>query len=377
MKTFSRSAVGFATCCALLLAVGCKKKDPEISEKDAAYLQEEGIVFREGFMEQTIPGMTSGVTDASTVDEDCAGYLPEEPTAEITFVEDVPMRIHVTADDDLVLAVQREDRVYCNDDFDGHQPSIARTWEEGKYKVYVGTQSTDDGALAYELNFDHYDPSSPLKPTPLEDPDAIEDPLDAHFELPLLEDPSSLLRLSRGTLAVDVKGDAKFGGTPYVPTGIARHRFELDRNDLKSRTYLISKDNCEVLIDEETPDYIINLAVDGDMNLAIQSPTPMGLVITDTSDRVYCDVANGDEPAALRFENLKEGKYAVYMGLIPEAEAPAKSDASASEKDTQNADSAEDSARKDGASVADDVAAKAARDAARRMTLVRGILHIY
>lgn len=369
MNTLSRSAVGLTTCCALLFAVGCKKNEPELSEKDAAYLQEEGIVFRDGFMEQTLPGMTTGAVDASTINTKCKGFLPEEPTAEIHFVENVPMRIHVTADDDLVLAVQHDDHIYCNDDFDGHQPSIARTWEKGRYKVYIGTQSTEDGSMAYELNFDHYDPSRPLQPTPSEKevPKAAEDPLDAHFELPLLEDPSSLLRLSRGTLAIDVHQEAKFGQTPYVPTGIARHHFELDREELSSRTQLISTDDCEVLIDAQTPDYIINLAVDGDMNLAIQSPTPAGMILSDTSDRIYCASATGDDPAALRFENFNEGKYALYLGFVPEGEASANRHASASEEETNAAaseqESEEDSADNEGSNAS--------------ASPLRGILHIY
>lgn len=376
MKTLQHSAISVTASCALLFAVGCTKKEKKTDDNDAEYLQEEGTVFRDGFMEQTIPGMTRGVTKASHIHADCVGYLPEEPTLEVTFTDDVPMRIHVTADDDLVLAVRRDDEVHCNDDFDGHQPSIARTWEKGRYTIYVGTKSKEDGELLYELNFDHYDPSTPLHPTPAvtEEPKG---PFDAPFELPHLENPTPQTRLTRGTLPVHVEGAAKFDVAPYVPNGIARHEFELDKQELKSRTHAVSKDDCNVLLDASTPDYIIDLWADGDMNLALQSVVPMGLVVAQSSDRVYCAVGGSDDPAALRFENLSAGKYAVYMTLLPSDESSAAQDASASEEDRPTDDDAESAARIEGAARADDVAARATTGAAQKITHVRGRLHIY
>jgi len=376
MNTLQRATLLLTSSCFLLFAPSCKKKSEAPPEKDQEYLQEEGTVFRDGFMEQTIPGMTRGTNEASHLHADCKGFLPEEPTSEVVFTEDVPMRIHVTADDDLVLAIQSDQKVYCNDDFDGHQPSIARTWKKGKYKIFVGTKERTEEDLLYELNFDHYDPNAPLHATPAE-PEEPEDPLDRDFHLPKLERPTAVMRLSRGTLPVNIEGTSSFGVTPYVPNGIARHDFELDRNDLKTRKDLLEHDTCRVLLDRSTPDYIVDLWADGDINFALQSFVPMGLVLAHESDRIYCATGTPDQPAALRLENAKAGKYALYMTLIPEGEAPADRDAPAlEEKPTQKNDAAE-AARKEASAVAGDVATQASKGASQKVTHIRGRLHIY
>lgn|SRR5690554_5315667 len=153
----------------LVLAATACKNDASPKETPTAPdgpLINEGIVFREGFSEQTIPGRIQGDWPASELRKDCVGLLTSEPTADVRF-EDVPARVHVVADIDTVLVMDGPDGVLCNDNFDGENPSLAQHWAAGQYKIYVGSAEQTEGPFDYDLNFDHYDPRYPLEPTPI------------------------------------------------------------------------------------------------------------------------------------------------------------------------------------------------------------------
>lgn len=163
-----------------LAAAGCKNsKDTGDAPNDPnAPIVNDGIVFREGFSEQTIPGRLQADRPASDLSGDCTGFIAHEPTAEIRFDGDAPARIHVVAEVDTILAIDGPDGVLCNDNFDGYNPSLARSWKSGQYRIYVGSAEATDGPFDYDLNFDHYDPRRPLEPTPIAvtpDTDSAED----------------------------------------------------------------------------------------------------------------------------------------------------------------------------------------------------------
>lgn len=370
--------VAVLTACTLLAATGCKKKDDKASkDAQALALQDAGVVFRDGFMEQTIPGMTRGVRPASKLHADCAGFIGKEATSEISFVDEVPMRIHVTADDDLVLVIEGSDEVFCNDDFDGHQPSLARKWKAGKYSVYVGTKEQSDSDVLYELNFDHYDPSRPLEPTPGRlDADAeadADDPSDdsdtPSYEPVLLENPSPLIRVARGTLPFDVNTTPRFETYPFVPNGIAQHPLAIEKDTLDSRTTVVDEASCPALVDAKAPDFWINMLAEGDIHISAVTNQPVALVFSSKSDRVYCALPNESNQATLRVENLPEGKYALRIATLVERN-PEKED------DAEAEDASDDTAMDD--SEADDAqgAVEDTHDAPEDR-IINGTLHLY
>lgn len=379
MHTFRRYAVIFGASCTLLLAAGCKKNASEADDKAATVDDGDGIVFRDGFMEQTLTGNTQGTRDASALEDDCVGFLPEEPTAEISFREDLPMRIHVVTDDDLVLAIQHGDTYYCNDDFDRHQPSIARMWEEGDYNIFIGTKEKDADPVLYELNFDHYNPDRPLEPTPREDEDAA-DALGA-FEPPLLENASSTIQLEDKGLTVNTEADPHFDTVPYVPNGISHMDFDLENADLDARDTALDADNCPVKVDPNRADFIMNMLADGDLHAAVQSNANIGLVLAGANGDVYCAAPEHvQDLAVLRFENMEEGRYAIYLGeavATPQDTEEDRADDDAPMKDDADG---EDSAKTDG----NDDDAPAAPDAEEaedaddeEAAPLRGRLHFY
>lgn len=338
--------VAILAACTLLATTGCKKKNDRANDlSDPSALQDTRVVFQDGFMEQTIAGMTRGVHPASELHEDCVGFISAEPTSEFSVIDDVPIRIHVTADDDMVLVLKSADEVFCNDDFDGHQPSLAERWKKGDYSVYVGTKEPGDTEVLYELNFDHYDPSRPLEPTTRLDAEKEHTDDDAAaqtFEPVLLENPSPTLRLTRGTLPFSADATPLFSTFPFVPNGIAQHPVAIEEDTLDSRTTVVDPTSCPALVDADTPDYVINMLAEGDMHIAAATNRPVALVFSSRSDRVACALPNEENIATLRFENLPEGKYAVRLAVPLEPEEADEEDAEADEAQNDIPTSADD-----------------------------------
>lgn len=370
--SLSRLAAILAAC-TLLAAAGCKKKNDRTSDTpDPNALQDTGVVFQDGFMEQTIAGMTRGVQPASDLKDACVGFVDEEPTSKFSVLEDVPIRIHVTADDDLVLVIKSGNEVWCNDDFDGHQPSLAERWKKGDYSIYVGTKEPSDGDVLYELNFDHYDPSRPLEATPASDAqneDADEEDAQPTFEPVLLENPSPTLRLARGTLPFDSDATPRFSTYPFVPNGIAQHPLAIKDDVLGSRTTVLDTTSCPALVDADTPDFVINMLAEGDMHIAAATNRPVALVFSSRSDRVACALPNEQDISTLRFENLPEGKYTVRLGVPLESE-DAKDDANEENKAADDAKNDRDAADNDPSDDDTPHDALEARD-------LTGTLHLY
>lgn len=154
--------------CLLSAAViGCKKSEDTTTPTVDIPLVNEGIVFREGFSEQTIPGRVEANVEASSLADHCVGFISEEPVAEVTFDGNIPVRVHVVAEEDTVLVVTHGDNVECNDNFDLMHPSIHKEWAAGSYAFYVGTRTALSQPFEYDLNFDHYDPRQELTGRPL------------------------------------------------------------------------------------------------------------------------------------------------------------------------------------------------------------------
>lgn len=173
----------FALICVLLMSlVGCKSGKVEEPPHDEAARApvDEGVIFREGFSEQTLPGRLEATEPANESYPSCVGHIADAPTLEIRFDGDVPARIHVVAEVDTTLLIASADGVECDDNFDLHHPSIHKLWPSGSYKVYVGSAERLGEPFEYDLNFDHYDPARPIEGRPLPEPAAIPDAADAN-----------------------------------------------------------------------------------------------------------------------------------------------------------------------------------------------------
>lgn len=90
----------------------------------------------------TADGTSGGNTDASTVNDACAGWIASSP--DHLFVAGgafASLRVMAHSDADLTLVIQKPDGSYlCNDDSDtGTDPLVSDAFAPGTYKIWVGS----------------------------------------------------------------------------------------------------------------------------------------------------------------------------------------------------------------------------------------------
>ncbi|UJR78968.1 hypothetical protein [Sandaracinus amylolyticus] len=99
-----------------------------------------------------LAGTAGGSVVASTRRSECAGNVAEEPDHVVDVGAETHVALRVTSEGDTTLLVQTADGEWlCNDDFDGLQPAIARTFAPGPLRVWVGTWDAEDAGAPYEL----------------------------------------------------------------------------------------------------------------------------------------------------------------------------------------------------------------------------------
>lgn len=89
----------------------------------------------------TATGTSGGATDASTVNDSCAGWIAATPdhlfVASGAFAN---LRIMAKSDADTTLVVQAPDGSYmCNDDGEELNPIVTGAFPAGTYKVWIGS----------------------------------------------------------------------------------------------------------------------------------------------------------------------------------------------------------------------------------------------
>ncbi|MCA9563250.1 MAG: hypothetical protein KC561_07165, partial [Myxococcales bacterium] len=88
-------------------------------------------------------GTATSEQEASTFGADCYGSVPMDPQYTLEVANEMTLTISATSyDGDLVMVVTDGDEVYCNDDYDGLNPGIARTFAPGTYSIYIGEWSS-------------------------------------------------------------------------------------------------------------------------------------------------------------------------------------------------------------------------------------------
>jgi len=101
-----------------------------------------------------VTGTSGGGTDASTLNNACAGWVSGTP--DHLFVSGgnfTALRLLAHATDDITLVVQKPDGTYvCNDDTEGLDPIVAAPFPPGTYKIWVGSYQQGTNTQ-YRLGF--------------------------------------------------------------------------------------------------------------------------------------------------------------------------------------------------------------------------------
>ena len=95
----------------------------------------------------TISGMSGGslqaievVNTKKTTTGDCNGLVDRQPNHILilnSFFEF--LKIEVESSTDTTILVEGPGGVWCNDDYNNDNPALEGQWQEGKYKIWVGS----------------------------------------------------------------------------------------------------------------------------------------------------------------------------------------------------------------------------------------------
>ena len=119
-----------------------------------------------GFMPDpaTATGNAGGLTDASTLNSECRGYIAATPnhilTATAPFTN---LRIAVNGGStDVTLVVQRPDGSFlCNDDFEGLNPLVEGPFAAGEHRIYICTYNAESAGARYRIGVSELGSTSP------------------------------------------------------------------------------------------------------------------------------------------------------------------------------------------------------------------------
>ncbi|MBN1946368.1 MAG: hypothetical protein JW797_11880 [Bradymonadales bacterium] len=141
-KSFSR-LMSIVTMAALAFAMGSA-----VLSSQATAQTHGSVTLAAGFMPdpQSLSGMGGGAMDASVYGVSptgaCNGWIPNQPN-HVMFLSTAfnYLSVQVTSQTDTTLLIQGPDGTFCNDDTNGLNPAISRSWSPGAYNIYVGTYS--------------------------------------------------------------------------------------------------------------------------------------------------------------------------------------------------------------------------------------------
>jgi hypothetical protein len=120
----------------------------------APMVSAQAINLSSGFMPdpQRYPGQSGGPVVASTVQSDCRGFIPAQPSFILTTATGFRfLRVFAESGQDTTLMIRGVSRTWCADDTYGQNPGVdLRGLPPGRYDIYVGSYA--QGTVApYQL----------------------------------------------------------------------------------------------------------------------------------------------------------------------------------------------------------------------------------
>jgi hypothetical protein len=115
----------------------------------------------------TATGTSGGSVDASSLNEDCTGWISASPDHVLELRSAMPrlriMALGTEEGSDTTLVVRRSDGTYlCNDDSDGLHPMVEGAFAQGRHEIFVG--SYQEGARqAYRLGVSAQENATPTQ----------------------------------------------------------------------------------------------------------------------------------------------------------------------------------------------------------------------
>ncbi|MFN3170204.1 MAG: hypothetical protein ACE37E_05885 [Hyphomicrobiales bacterium] len=240
-----------------------------------------------GFGSQNFSLQAGGQLQASSVGNNCNGFIANAPDYTIDFqgAGRVPLDISVTSSTDTTLVVVGPDgSVYCNDDSDGLNPALSIGHPRaGNYAVWVGTYSDGD---TYP---------------------------DATLQV------SARLGGARPPAGFNAQAAPTYGFIE-VARGFGSQSFDLQAGGTISANAINS--NCSGYI-ADAPDYTIDFQGQGraPLELSAQSSSDTTLVVVGPDGSIYCNDDSNDLNPALTINSPRAGAYTVWVGTFSQSDS--------------------------------------------------------
>ena len=134
-------------------AEGPVEEAPVETGEPEAPVQAPAVSLASGFTVVNLTGESGGeLPAADRFGEACRGNLTQQPSHVIDVVDAVTVTFAVTSDADTTLVVSGQGEPRCNDDFDGLNPGLRAELASGRYEVFVGNFSLEEGPTPYTLS---------------------------------------------------------------------------------------------------------------------------------------------------------------------------------------------------------------------------------
>ena len=293
----------------LLLAFGCTQpasEGPDQQETPAAEATSPGgedgdLTIGLAFDGYELTGTAGGPRQADQLGPNCAGFIPDDPRGNhLLVVEEEQALTLVAAPDglgvmDLVMAIQLPDETWvCADDSNDLNPVVARMFQEGEYRIYLGTHS--DATAPYTLT---------IRPG-IYTPDPIV--LGGRFPVPAT-DGTPAERTTEGT----------YGGLVF---GADSAQALLTGEAGGSRSAADVHPGCTGWV-AQVPDHVIDISAQTELMFRIRSATDTTMLLIGPHDDTICaDDDDGLNPVIRG--TMLPGRYRVFVGTYEQLQTTAE-----------------------------------------------------
>ena len=110
-----------------------------------------GVLLAENTAPAILNGVIDSSRDASAIGYSCRGKIGELPNHIVDLEAESTLTFRIRSDYDTTLAIIGPEDWWCNDDTEGLNPLIQRSFSAGSYHIFVGAIGSPDLRPAYTL----------------------------------------------------------------------------------------------------------------------------------------------------------------------------------------------------------------------------------
>lgn len=310
-----------------LLLSGCDRIRDFLEREDnpLAFTQSQeadAIPLREGDTVRTLEGNTHGAQEADSFGPGCYGFIDEAPSARFELTEVLRFRLQARSAVDTTLIVTGPEGPHCDDDTEGLNPALNRTWQPGTYEVHVGSYRQQQTPFDYTLTFGpreslEQEQEDEEAPTPqVTEGGTIDAPTPANEVTPerIRRRNPNILLTGDAPAEIDAGTQSELENTASFETGGGGERAAID---------LGLSPECVGYYNPERATVRLERNVDEPLRITSRSEEDSTLVVRTPGGDILCsDDADGFDPVIEIEANGAHGEYLIWVGSYHRGELP-------------------------------------------------------